>query len=123
MKNCIVILMFVSSFTLLYVNDAQAYGPEVYYAAAAAAPLPMESTKSVARVPKAAADLLYLPVGVLKVGMSILPSVSMADGFNDIGRGLVAPFHVAAAVLQVPFDVLSAAGRVPRNAVNTFVRR
>ena len=79
-------------------------------AGAKAAKPVVDTASSVAAVPLAAAEIIRLPMGALQVVLAPLPAITYADGFENIGRGIIAPFKLAMAVLSLPYDLLNAVG-------------
>jgi len=95
-----------------------------YVAAAAAAapavPAAAQVAKDVVAIPISALNIARLPLGAAEVVLSPLPGLTMASGFGNMGRGLVAPFKLIGSVLDLPFSavgtLLSAFSRTPPSA-------
>ena len=89
-----------------------------YLAAAAAAgpaiPAATQVVKDAIAIPINALSIVRLPLGAAEVLLSPLPGLTMASGFNNMGRGLMAPVKVVGSVLDLP---LSAGGALV-NAVS-----
>jgi len=98
-------------------SEAYTVSPKAAYAAIKSTPHAIDAAASVATVPTAAANLFYLPLGVVKLVMSPLPGITAGSAMNDIGRGVQAPFQIIGAVLRVPFAILSSVSRMPLNAL------
>ena len=82
-------------------------------AAVAAAPAVKETTglaKDVVAIPLDVIDVLRLPLGVVQVVACPLPEVSAADGFHNIGKGVVAPFFLVFDILKLPYETVNHVG-------------
>jgi hypothetical protein len=107
------VLVFLASIALAaHARPARAATPGEVAAAAKAAPAAVDLATEVARVPFAAAELLYLPMGTGEIVLSPLPGIKLGDGLKHLGKGLIAPFKLGIAVLRLPFNVLKHAGEV-----------
>jgi hypothetical protein len=105
--------VFIASFALTtQTRRARAVTPAEVAAGVEAAPRVLDLASDAARVPYAAAELLYLPMGASEVVLCPLPGVNLGDGLRHLGKGLIAPFKVGVAVLRLPFNVLKHAGSV-----------
>jgi len=98
-------------------SEAFTASPQAAYAALQSTPHAIDAAASVATVPSAASNLLYLPLGVVKLVLSPLPGISSGGAMNDIGRGVQAPFQIVGAVLKLPFALLSSVSRMPLSAL------
>ncbi|GEM_PF-1782952 len=98
-------------------SEAYTVSPQAAYAAMQSTPHAIDAAASFATVPSAASNLLYLPLGAVKLVMSPLPGISAGSAMNDIGRGVQAPFQIIGAVLKLPFALLSSVSRMPLNAL------
>ena len=79
-------------------------------AAVAATPAVKETTglaKDVVAIPLDVIDVLRLPLGVVQVVACPLPEVSAADGFHNIGKGVVAPFYLVFDILKLPYETVN----------------
>ena len=65
--------------------------------------------QEVAEVPKTAATVLYLPLGLLECVLSPLPGIKFGAGCRHIGQGVVAPFQFVEAVVTLPYDAVRTA--------------
>lgn len=61
--------------------------------------------KGIAEVPWQAAQCFRLPLGLVEMLFSPLPEVAFMDGLRDTGKGLVAPFKLCVATLEMPYEV------------------
>lgn len=96
-------------------DHARAAVPVAPQAAAmvAATPAVKETTglaKDVAAIPLDVIDVLRLPLGVVQVAACPLPEISAADGFRNIGKGLVAPFYLVFDILKLPYETVNHVG-------------
>ena len=66
--------------------------------------------KGIAAVPWHVGQCLRLPLGLVELVLSPLPGVTFAEGLENTGRGLVAPFRLCVAVLEMPVEVLGGVG-------------
>ena len=57
-------------------------------------------------MPFVAADLVHLPLGLVETLLSPLPGLTVVNGLENTGIGLVAPFKVLTALLKLPFNIL-----------------
>lgn len=92
---------------------AVAVPPEVAIAAAQAAPGTsgaLAVAKDVFAVPKAAAEILLLPMGVLESVFCPLPGIEFMSGMRHIGSGILAPFKLVTSVLCLPYNVVTDLG-------------
>jgi hypothetical protein len=104
-------------------NDSQAYtvSPQAAYAALGSAPDVLDATRSLAAIPSAASNLLYLPMALAEMILSPLPSITMGGAMSDLGRGLMAPFQVVMVAMQVPFQLLGSLSKIPSEVVMGFL--
>ena len=110
MKKILLLLILILSMLGVHAPPASAATPAEVAAAAEAAPAAVEVATDVSRVPFAAAELLYLPMGTGEIVLSPLPGVQFVQGVEHLGKGLIAPFKVGIALLRLPFNVLKHAG-------------
>jgi len=66
--------------------------------------------KGIVEVPRQVGQCLRLPLGLVEVVASPLPGVGFMDGLENIGKGLVAPFKLCQAVLELPVEVVGGLG-------------
>ena len=66
--------------------------------------------KEAAAIPVSAAQILYLPLGLMECVFSPLPNVSFGSGLDHIGTGIVAPFKLVQSVVTLPYDAVKAVG-------------
>ncbi len=66
--------------------------------------------KGIVEVPWQAAQCLRLPLGLVEMVLSPLPGVEFSDGLANTGRGLVAPFKLCIATLEMPYEVFGGIG-------------
>jgi hypothetical protein len=119
MRKLSVAVLIVGFCLCFGATESEAYtaSPQAAYAAMKSTPHAIDAAASVATVPSAASNLLYLPLGAVKLVLSPLPGISAGSAMNDIGRGVQAPFQIIAAVLKLPFTLLSSVSRMPLNAL------
>lgn len=68
----------------------------------------LDLAHGIADVPREAVQILCLPWGVVECVFSPLPEVSFMSGLRHMGRGLLAPFRFAEAVVMVPVKAIAA---------------
>ena len=66
--------------------------------------------KGIAEVPWQAAQCFRLPMGLVEMIFSPLPEVEFYEGLKNTGKGLVAPFKLGLAVLEMPYEVCGGVG-------------
>ncbi|MDX9866983.1 MAG: hypothetical protein RBT78_03565 [Kiritimatiellia bacterium] len=66
--------------------------------------------RGLAEVPRQAAQCLRLPLGLTQMLFSPLPAVTFSEGLRNTGRGVVAPFRLCIAVLEMPYEVIGGLG-------------
>ena len=66
--------------------------------------------KGIAEIPWQAAQCLRLPLGLVQMVFSPLPEVTFYDGLKNTGKGLVAPFNLCIAALEMPYEVFGGLG-------------
>ena len=66
--------------------------------------------KAIAEVPWQAAQCLRLPLGLVQMVFSPLPDVDFMDGLKNTGKGVVAPFKLGIATLEMPYEVVGGIG-------------
>ncbi|MFP4176253.1 MAG: hypothetical protein ACOCTQ_02775 [Planctomycetota bacterium] len=107
----LIVCLFVLAVTALPVR-AVSYGEAAV--AAEAAPegveVSRELAREVVRLPRAASELLYVPMGGAEIVLSPLPGIGLKDGLKHVGKGALAPFKVAMVALELPFKVLEKGG-------------
>ena len=74
------------------------------------APGLVRAGKGLAEVPLQAANCLRLPLGLMELLFSPLPEVALKDGLSNTGKGLVAPFKLCIATLEMPYEVVCGIG-------------
>jgi len=79
-------------------------------AAKKAAPGVKRAGKGIAEVPRQCAQCLRLPLGLVQMVFSPLPEVTFKDGLKNTGKGLVAPFKLCIAILEMPYEVVCGLG-------------
>ena len=87
-------------------------GTAVQAAVAAKGCLPglLRAGKGVVDVPYQAGQCLRLPLGLVEMAFSPLPGVAFSDGLKDAGKGVVAPFKLCLATLEMPVKVFGGLG-------------
>ncbi len=65
------------------------------------------TAKAVAEVPAVAAEVVYLPMGLLEIALCPLPGPSLGGGLRNTGRGLIAPFKLAVTILRLPTRLIN----------------
>lgn len=66
--------------------------------------------RGIAEVPRQAAQCFRLPLGLVEMLFSPLPDVTFMEGLRDTGKGLVAPFKLCIATLEMPYEVVGGIG-------------
>ncbi len=66
--------------------------------------------KGIADVPRQTAQCLRLPLGLVQMVFCPLPEVTFKDGLKNTGRGIVAPFKLCIAVLEMPYEIICGIG-------------
>lgn len=66
--------------------------------------------RGITEVPRQVAHCLRLPLGLTQMLFSPLPGVTFGEGLSNTGRGLVAPFKLCIAVLEMPYEVTCGLG-------------
>jgi hypothetical protein len=66
--------------------------------------------KGVVEIPRQVGQCLRLPLGIVELVFSPLPGVGFMDGLEDVGKGVVAPFKLCQAVLELPVEVFGGLG-------------
>jgi hypothetical protein len=74
------------------------------------APGLMRAGKGLAEIPWQVAQCLRLPLGLVEMVFSPLPEVDFSDGLKNTGKGLVAPFKLCKATLELPREVFGGIG-------------
>lgn len=74
------------------------------------APGIVRAGKGIAEVPKQAAGCFRLPLGLMQMLLSPFPEVDFMDGLKNTGKGLVAPFKLCIAVLEMPGEIVGGIG-------------
>jgi len=58
-------------------------------------------------VPRQLAQCFRLPLGLAELLFSPLPDVDFKQGLKDTGKGVIAPFKLCIATLEMPYEVYS----------------
>ncbi len=66
--------------------------------------------KGIAEIPWQAGQCLRLPLGLVEMVFSPLPGVTFSEGLKDTGKGVVAPFKLCMATLEMPREVFCGLG-------------
>ena len=87
-------------------------GTAVKTAVAAKGSLPglVRAGKGLVEIPRQVAQCLRLPLGLVEMVFSPLPEVEFYDGLKNTGKGLVAPFKLCVATLELPSEVFGGLG-------------
>jgi hypothetical protein len=95
-------------------------GTALQAAAMAKGSLPglVRAGKGVVEVPKQVAQCFRLPLGLVEMVFSPLPGVDFMDGLKDTGKGVVAPFKLCIATLELPYEVFGGLGDAATGLVN-----
>lgn len=75
------------------------------------APGLLRAGAAAAEVPRQIGQCLRLPLGIVEMVFSPLPGVEFGAGLQDAGHGLVAPFKLGEAVLELPYEVFGGLGQ------------
>ncbi len=109
MRRMLGALLVVGAVTTAGATDP---GTAIQTAVAAKGSLPglVRAGKGVAEIPWQAGQCLRLPLGLVEVLLSPLPGIAFSDGLENTGRGVVAPFKLCVAVLEMPVEVFGGLG-------------
>lgn len=112
----LILLLTLNSVLLTFSVNAGVVpaGVQEVYVAQKTAPVAMGMLQDIAAVPNAAADLLYLPLGVVKSALSILPGPTLAGGLRDIGKGVLGAADLVQQTLKLPFRLVGRAATLPK---------
>ena len=66
--------------------------------------------KGIVEVPWQVAQCFRLPMGLVEMIFSPLPAVEFFDGLKNTGKGLIAPFKLCLATLEMPYEVFGGVG-------------
>ncbi len=66
--------------------------------------------RGIVEVPWQAAQCFRLPLGLVEMLFAPLPGVEFSDGLVDTGKGVVAPFKLCIAALELPYEVFGGVG-------------
>lgn len=70
----------------------------------------MRAAKGVVEVPRQVAQCLRLPLGLVETVLSPFPGIELRDGLKNTGKGLIAPFKLCVATLELPCEVVGGLG-------------
>ena len=79
-------------------------------AAKSGAPGLARAGKGIAEVPRQAAQCFRLPLGLMQMLCSPLPDVTFSEGLGNTGQGLIAPFKLCVATLEMPYEIVCGLG-------------
>ncbi|MEI7899107.1 MAG: hypothetical protein WCK89_02565 [bacterium] len=104
--------MLVCLFALAWPLGATDPGTAVKTAVMAKEGVPglVRAGKGIAEIPWQAAQCFRLPLGLVQMIFSPLPGVDFSDGLSNTGQGLVAPFKLCVAALEMPYEVVGGVG-------------
>jgi len=74
--------------------------------------------KGIAEVPRQAAQCFRLPLGLTQMLFSPFPEVTFTEGLGNTGKGLVAPFKLCIATLEMPYEIVCGVGDSVRGLAN-----
>jgi hypothetical protein len=74
------------------------------------APGLLRAAKGIVEVPKQAGQCLLLPLGLVETLLSPFPGVELGEGLKHAGKGLVAPFKLCVAALEMPCEIVGGIG-------------
>ena len=66
--------------------------------------------KGIVEIPCQVAQCLRLPLGIVQMVFSPLPGVEFMEGLENTGKGVVAPFKLCMATLEMPYEVFGGLG-------------
>lgn len=97
---------------LAFAAGATDPGTAVQAAVAAKGCMPglLRAGKGIVEVPYQAGQCARLPLGLVEMLFSPLPGVALSDGLKDTGKGVVAPFKLCMATLEMPVEVFGGLG-------------
>lgn len=70
----------------------------------------LRAGRGIVEIPRQAGQCVRLPLGLVEMVFSPLPGVRFSDGMQDVGKGVVAPFKLCLATLEMPGEVLGGLG-------------
>ena len=119
-KASVVVLCWGCLFAEAWPLEAMDPGTAVKTAVVAKEGVPglVRAGKGLAEIPWQAAQCLRLPLGLAEMVFSPLPGVDFFDGLEDTGKGLVAPFKLCMATLEMPYEVFGGLGQAVTGVVN-----
>ena len=87
-------------------------GTALEAAAVAKGSLPglVRAGKGIVEIPCQVAQCLRLPLGIVQMIFSPLPGVGFMEGLENTGKGVVAPFKLCMATLELPSEVFGGLG-------------
>jgi len=87
-------------------------GTALQTAAAVKGGLPgmVRAGKGIVEVPRQAAQSFRLPLGLTQMLLSPFPEVTFSEGLGNTGKGLVAPFKLCIATLEMPYELVCGIG-------------
>ncbi len=105
-KRWLIFVCTVFCLVLATTEKSRALSPVETQAAAASAPVALNTAEKVVSIVALTGQVIKLPLGLLEVALSPLPVLTVKEGCKLIGSGLMAPLKALAATVRLPFDVL-----------------
>lgn len=115
-KRIFLLLSFFTLFGSVTLKAGIPITPETIALASQSAPVAMAALKEVAALPAHAVDVLYLPRGVIRTALGVLPGPRMVDGLRDVGKGLTATGNLVAQTIKLPFNILNRVSGASRSS-------
>ncbi|MBT3289910.1 MAG: hypothetical protein HN849_06325 [Victivallales bacterium] len=106
------ILLVAVSVFLCSAQSGHAFTPEVAAGAAAAKVAPKvlkTAAKTLAEIPGAIGQTLYLPLGLVETALCPLPGPTLAGGLKKAAKGIQGPFKLLGSLVKLPFSLAGAA--------------
>ena len=105
-------VMLVYLFTAALPLRAVDPGTAIEATAVAKGSLPglVRAGKGIVEVPWQVAQCFRLPLGIVQMVFSPLPGVEFTDGLENTGKGIVAPFKLCVATLEMPYELFGGLG-------------
>ncbi len=102
--NKIFTLAYVLCF--IFIFDVQGLDLQSATIIRVAQPLINSTIRDSAKLPGIASDIVYLPKGLAKLSMSVLPGQRLGRGIKDVSKGLATPINLVKGVVAIPVNVI-----------------
>ncbi|MCF7853470.1 MAG: hypothetical protein K9N51_01635 [Candidatus Pacebacteria bacterium] len=98
-----------------------ATNPQTIAAASKAVSPAVRTASAVVAVPASTAQILQLPRGALEIVCCPLPGISIAQGLQHVGEGILAPFKLTANVLTLPYALVLGVSETAAAVPNSII--